>query len=400
MGPRQSGKSTLNRLIAASTAGSTEERLDDAATLEAARADPGRFVRHDRLLVIDEIQRAPELLLAIKQEVDLDPRPGRFLLSGSADVLAMSRASDSLAGRVEIIELLPFSQVEIDRSPDGLLECLLTDTFEPPGADGGPDLVGYVERAVRGGFPEVVAARSERSRSRFFSSYLQTLLERDARDISRIRRPSQLDTVMRILVDRQAMPLAIESAARDTGLPRSTFEDHLSLLKRLYLIRDLSAFADSATKRAVKQRKLLVVDAGLAAWLQGRDVRDVMSDPRSLGQTVEGLVLLELIRQASWLDPRIRISHYRSKDGAEVDALIEGPRRHIVGIEVKATETPRDGHFRHLRHLRARLGPRFRRGVVLHAGRTTAQYEDEMWALPISSLWTTPSPASRNAERP
>jgi predicted AAA+ superfamily ATPase len=191
--------------------------------------------------------------------------------------------------------------------------------------------------------------------------------------------------MLRVLVDRHAAPLAIESAARDAGLPRSTFEDHLALLQRLFLVRFLPAFATSATRRAMKQRKLMVVDSGLVAWLAGWSASP--SAP-STGQAIEGLALQELVRQASWLDPRIRLSHYRSKDGVEVDLVIEGPDRSVVGVEIKSSETPRARDFRHLHHLRAALGPRFRRGVVLHVGRTVASYGDDMWALPLSAIWT------------
>lgn len=382
-GPRQCGKSTLNRAVAAGIAGSTERRLDDQPTLERAHRDPNAFVRHDGLMVIDEVQRAPELLLAIKQEVDLDPRPGRFLLSGSSNVLDMARTRDSLTGRMELVDLHPLTQSEIERRPGGVLERLLASGFAPDGVAAVDDLDGYLDRAARGGFPESLEF-AERGRERFFASYLETLLERDARDISRIRDPTQLDTMMRVLVDRHAMPLALESAARDAGLPRSTFEDHLALLERLFLVRLLPAFAGTATKRAVKQRKLLIVDSGLAVWLAGWS-----KDPgaATAGQALEGFVLLELLRQVSLADPRIRLSHYRSRDGVEVDALVETPDRAVVGIEVKATETPRDRDFRHLRHLQRALGPRFRRGVVLHAGRAVASYGDGLWALPISILW-------------
>lgn len=383
-GPRQCGKSTLNRIITSTIPGAVERRLDDVATLERAQADPTAFVRHDGLLVVDEIQRAPDLLLAIKQEVDLDPAPGRFLLTGSANVLAMARARESLAGRVGLVDLHPFSQGEIEGAPDGLISRLVAPEFSPDDIEATEDLPGYLDRAFRGGFPEVQAL-SVRGRARFFASYLQTLLEHDARDISRIRDPSQLDTMLRVLVDRHAAPLAVESAARDAGLPRSTFEDHLALLERLFLVRFLPAFATSATKRAVKQRKLMVVDSGLAAWLAGWDPSP---DAPSTGRTLEGLALQELVRQASWLDPRMRLSHYRSKDGVEVDLVIEGPDRSVIGVEVKSSETPRARDFRHLNHLRAALGPRFRCGVVLHVGRTVASYGDDMWALPLDAIWT------------
>jgi uncharacterized protein len=384
IGPRQCGKSTLNRVISSTIPGAVERRLDDVATLERAEADPTAFVRHNGLLVIDEIQRAPDLLLAIKQEVDLNQAPGRFLLTGSANVFAMANTRESLAGRVEVVELHPFSQGEIESAPEGLISRLLAPAFSPDGIEATENLAGYLHRAFRGGFPEA-RALSNRGRARFFASYLQTLLQRDARDISRIRDPMQLDTMLRVLVDRHSMPFAVESAARDAALPRSTFEDHLALLQRLFLVRFLPAFATSATKRALKQRKLLIVDSGLAAWLAGWSED---SAAPSTGQAIEGFALQELVRQASWLDPRIRLSHYRSKDGAEVDLVIEAPDRSVVGVEVKSSETPRARDFRHLQHLRATLGPRFRCGVLLHVGDTVASYGDDMWAIPLSAVWT------------
>lgn len=356
-------------------------------TPDSGATGTGRFVRHDSLLVVDEIQPSPDLLLAIKQEVDLDPRPGRFLLSGSADVLALARTRDSLAGRLAIVELHPLSQGEIDVRPDGLVERLLGESFEPDEPAAPEHVESYLARATRGGYPEAVDL-ADRDRPDFFASYLATMLERDARELSRIRTPAQLATVLSVLADRHTHSLAVESAARDSGLPRSTFDDRLALLERLLLVQLIPALATSATRRSVKQRKLLLADSGLAAHLIGAGA----AGHRLAGTTIEGFALLELVRQISWSDPRTRLLHYRSKDGAEVDAVIEGPDRRLVGIEVKATESPRPDDARHLRHLARMVGRRFARGVVLHAGTTVARYDEDIWALPISSLWTTTRP--------
>ncbi|WP_409185249.1 ATP-binding protein [Amycolatopsis sp. VS8301801F10] len=384
-GARQAGKSTLARMIANDS--SVEVRnLDHPQDLAAARADPSGFVDFDRLMVIDEIQRAPELFLPIKAAVDADPRPGRYLLTGSSQILALRGLPDTLPGRSETLELWPLSQGEIDGTRDDFVDAAFAL---------GPDLhhrselsrQDYAERAVRGGFPEAVRRTAPRRRARFFQSYLEDLITRDIRQLGEIEKLTQLRALLRLLAGRNAGLLVPNSLGNDAGLTYHTTQRYLSLLEEIFLIKRIPAWSRTVTGRAVDTPKVAFVDTGIAADLVQAEPAALIRPGGEFGSLLEGFVLMELARQLTWSGNRAELYHYRTKDKVEVDAVLENPRGQVVAIEVKAATTVTSGDFRGLRHLEQRLGDDFLAGYVLHTGPGTLPFGPKFRALPISALW-------------
>jgi uncharacterized protein len=387
-GARQAGKSTLARLTTQSRPNALVRLLDDPATLRAARDDPAGFVEHDGLLVIDEVQLAPELFRSIKVAVDTDPRPGRFLLTGSAQILALRQLPDALPGRMEIVELWPFSQGEIDRSPDAFVDAAFAH---------GPVLSAtsalrkrdYLERAARGGYPEAVR-RSPRRRAAFFDSYLTNLIERDVKELAVIERRSDLRRLLALLAGRSGGLLVPATLAAESGIPRTTLNRYLELLTAVFLIKQIPAWSASQTQRAVGTPKLAFTDTGIACHLLGQDATRLGEPDGAAGPIIETFVLMELARQLTWSSERARLHHYRTKDKVEVDAVLETPDGRVLAIEVKAGATVRTEDLAGLRHLAQRLGPRLVAGYVLYTGQQTLPFGDRLRALPIDALWHTP----------
>ncbi len=383
-GARQSGKSTLVRQVNDELRGEWRS-LDRQATRAAAEFDPTTFVRSDGLLVIDEVQRVPELLLAIKEEVDADPRPGRFLLTGSARVLGLRSVPDALPGRMETIELWPLSQGEIDGRPDGFVDAVF---------DEGTDLrhhsaverSEYVDRIVRGGFPEAVA-RTGRRREAFFDNYVADLLNREIRQISEIERGPQMRTLIRILAARSGQLLVPGALARELGIPQSTVARYVSLLEEVFLLKRIPAWSRNLTSRAVSTSKVAMVDSGVAANLLGHDARGLRRIDSPLGGLLEGFVTMEIARQLTWSRTRAELFHYRTKDKVEVDIVLEDRRGRVVAIEVKASATVRADDFHGINHLASRLGDDLLVGIVFYAGSDTLPFGPKSRAVPISALW-------------
>lgn len=384
-GARQCGKSTLVAQVGA--ARNAEWRsLDRAATREAARYDPTGFVAGDRPLVVDEVQRVPDLLLAIKEQVDADPRPGRFLLTGSARLLALRGLPDALPGRMETIELWPLSQGEIDERPDLFVDAAfelgseLALTSEEERSD-------YVERVTRGGFPEAIA-RSARRRERFFDSYVSDLINRDVIQLSEIGRGREMRALVRLLAARSGQLVVPAALGNELGVSRQTVVRYLELLEEVFLIKRIPAWSRNVSSRAVSTPKLAMVDSGIAANLLGADADRLRQPGAGLGPLVEGFVAMELARQLTWSQVRADLYHYRTKDKVEVDIVLENRRGQVVAIEVKAAATVRNEDFAGIRHLGDRIGDDLIAGIVLYTGPETLPFGPRLRAMPISALWT------------
>jgi predicted AAA+ superfamily ATPase len=334
--------------------------------------------------VIDEIQRAPELLLAIKSRLDIDPTPGQFLLTGSANLRRIPRVADALPGRVDYLTLWPFTQGEIAGSRDGLLDHLLRG--EVPNISGAP--VGreaYAERLLAGGFPEAIR-RAPTARRRFFDSYVGAIVERDLADVARVQDPSAMATLLRLIAARSGALARYDKLGRETGIDGKTAKAHVAALERLFLIRIRPPWHVNLGQRQVKAPKLYVADPGLLAALVGADERRVRDDGGFAGALLETFVATEIERQASWSQEPVTLWHYREGE-REVDVLIERGSGELVGVEVKASGTVRAQDFRGLAHLREKLGSRLMAGVVLYAGERTLPFGDRLWALPLAALW-------------
>jgi predicted AAA+ superfamily ATPase len=387
-GARQTGKSTLARLVATAFPGSEFRYLDEAPVRAAAQADPSLFVRHEGLLVIDEVQRVPDLFLAVKHEVDVDPRPGRFLLTGSARLLGLQEIPDLLPGRAETVELSPLSQGEIDGLPDGFVEALFrygTDIRVPTSELRRED---YIERAIRGGYPEAVRRTDHGRRARFLESYITDLVNRDVRQLSEIERPADMRRLVN-LVAASTASLAVPAAiASRLQVPASTVKRYLSLLDLLFITRQIPAWSTNMTTRAVATPKLVLTDSGLAAHLTGMSLRRARQPTAPVGPLIETFVLGELTRQLTLTDQPVRLYHYRDRDQYEVDAVLESASGEVIACEVKAAETVRSEDFRGIQRLARRLGDQLVAGIVLYAGGQPLPFGDRLRAWPISTLWT------------
>jgi len=384
-GARQVGKSTLVRQIAGESAAEWRD-LDLPPDRQSALEDPVGFVAFDGLLVIDEIQRAPELLLAIKVAVDADPRPGRFLLTGSARLLGLRDLPDTLPGRMETIELWPFSQGEIDRTADSFIDAAFTL---------GPELrhesavsrADYADRIVRGGLPEAVARADPRRRGRFFDAYAQNLIDRQVTQLGEIERTAQLKELLNLLAARSGQLVAAGSLESDLQISRPTVARYMRLLEEIFLIKRIPGWSRNLGTRATATPKLIFVDSGIAARLLSVDSHALRRPGAPFGPLLEGFVLSELARQLTWSAELADLYHYRDHNKVEVDAVLENRRRQVVGIEVKAASTVRTDDFAGLRRLADKLGEDFIVGVVLYTGTATLPFGPKFRALPLSAVW-------------
>lgn len=384
-GARQVGKSTLVHRLVRGRTNTRERSLDLGIERAAAEHDPTAFVRHPGLLVIDEIQRVPELVFAIKAAVDRDDRPGQFLLTGSARLLKSRPLPDALVGRMETLELWPLSQGEIEQTSDDFVDRLFQaePDFEVESTEPRELLC---ERLCRGGFPEAVR-RDEGRRARFFAAYLSDLIQRDVAQLAEIERRDLLQRLLKATAARAAQLMKVTALASDLAAPKSTLERYLALFEEVFLIKRIPAWSAAATPRAAHISKLLFVDTGLCAHVLGRSVKRLAKDDAAIGPLLENFVLGELSRQLGWSSERVTLHHYRTRDGIEVDAVLEAADGRIVGVEIKAGETVRTDDFRSLRHLQARAGRHFHRGIVLHAGDQALSFGDGMMAVPLVSIW-------------
>jgi predicted AAA+ superfamily ATPase len=366
--------------------------LDRAQDRAAAVSDPVGFVDTPDLLVIDEIQRAPELLLAIKSSVDEDPRPGRYLLTGSSRLFGMIAAPDALPGRMEAIELWPFSQGEIDGEPDGFIDALFT-----LGSDLRHESVvsraDYAARIVRGGLPEAVVRTDTRRRERFFDAYVQALIDRDVRQLSDIQHKGALRKLVRLLAARSGTIIAAGALESCLGLSRPTIARYLQALDEIFLVKRIPGWSRNLGTRATAAPKLIFVDSGIAAHELSFDARALLRPGAPFGPLLESFVLSELARQLTWSEQPTDLYHYRDHSRFEVDAVLENRRGQVVGIEVKAASTVGPDDFRGLRRLADRLDDDFVAGIVLYTGSSTLPFGDRLRAMPVSALWQVPAPS-------
>lgn len=386
-GPRQCGKTTLVRQLEESMAYGYFSLDDDVVRL-AAEGDPLGFVADlPRRVILDEVQRVPSLFTALKMAVDKDREPGRFLLTGSTSPLFVPRLADSLAGRMEIIRLFPFAQCEIEAGPTGFFGALFGTGFRTRHCERlGVELA---ERIVAGGYPAALARTTPRRRAVWYRDYVETMVQRDVRDLARIASLDTLPRLLQLAAGQTAHLLNVTDLAGPFQVSRPTIRSYLTLLEQAFLLDELSPWHNNRLSRLVKTPKIHIGDTGIAATLLGMDVKALRDDRPLLGQLVETFVYQELQRQASGRDEEVRFYHFRDRDGLEVDIVMEKEGRLVAGVEVKAGATVSGSDFRGLRKLAAAAGHRFASGVVLFDGETCASFGDRLYAAPISTLWQT-----------
>jgi hypothetical protein len=384
-GPRQAGKTTLVRQVAAK--GLRYLTLDDELTLLAARADPVGLIRSLDRAVIDEIQRAPQLLLAIKKSVDEDRRPGRFLLTGSANLMALPVVADSLAGRMETLSLMPLSQTEIEgHSANWIDQAFAGQLLRADTPALGAELV---ERVLRGGYPEAVSRVSAKRRVTWARQYTDALIQRDVRDVAGIDKLEQLPRFLNALAQTAGQMCNYSQLAGQVGLDGKTAARYAGVFETMYLLKRVDVWARNRLSRVVKTPKLQFIDAGLLAMLMNLGIEEVRRDRSRFGQVLETFVFGELLKHTTSAEGDYQLLYYRDADKVEVDIVIENAAGQLVGVEVKASATVKASDLRGLRKLAALAGDQFKMGVLLYDGAETLPLGDGIWAAPLSSLWGT-----------
>ena len=384
-GPRQCGKTTLARVVG-ERMGYLYVSFDDDVARDAAQADPAGFVADlPERTILDEVQHVPELFAALKMAVDHKRVAGRFLLTGSANVLLVPKLADSLAGRMEILRLHPLAQCELAWHAPAFLDNLFRGGFKIRQSERlGRQLA---DRIVAGGYPAALARQSEKRRATWYRDYLEALVQRDVRDLARISALDALPRLLSLAAAQTARLVNITEMAAPFQLSRPTIRDYVTLLERVFLLETLPPWHSNRLSRLVKTSKLHLGDTGLACAVLGADSRSLALDRPLLGQLLETFVFQELRRQASWRDEAIAFFHFRDKDGAEVDLVLERGAREVAGVEVNASATVTVADFRGMRKLREAAGRRFVAGVVLYDGATTASFGDGFFAVPLRTLW-------------
>ncbi|MEW6684214.1 MAG: ATP-binding protein [Nitrospirota bacterium] len=388
-GARQTGKTTLAQQVA-DERGGVYVTLDDPAVLGTARSDPMALVRGgDGLVVIDEAQKAPELFPAIKLEVDRRRRPGRFLLTGSANVLLLPRLSESLAGRMEILSLLPLSQDEIAGRTERFADALFSR--EPAALHRrAVDRLDVCRRLMAGGYPEALTRETSERRAAWFKAYVATLLQRDVRDLAHIEGLTDMPRLLGLLAARSSALLNMSELSRSSGITHSTLRRYLTLLEATFILQPLPAWSTNVAKRFVKSPKIHLVDTGLAAHLRGDTDPERLAQSPELGHLLESFVLQELRKQLGWSRQLVSLFHLRTAAGREVDIVLEAPGGRLVGIEVKAAATVSRSDFAGLEALAEAAGKNFVRGVLLYLGETALPMGETLRAVPMSELWEGP----------
>jgi hypothetical protein len=389
-GPRTVGKSTLLRALALVLSGVVVD-LDDLATREAVAADPAAFLSGRDMVCIDEYQHVPEILDAVKAELNRDLRPGRFVLTGSTRHDALPAVARALTGRLHLVTVLPLSQVELaGRAGNALGELLRGE----PLAGGAASLTTreeYVDRVVVGGLP-LALARHDAARLRWFDDYVRLSLERGSAEVTRVRQPAQLQGLLERLAGQTAQVLNVAAAARAVGMDERTADHYISLLEAVFLVQRLPAWGTTLRARAGSSPKIHVTDSGVAARLlrltPARLVRAQAAARAEFGHLFETFVVGELLKQASWLDGVAGWGHWRTHDGDEVDLVVEGDDGGVVAFEVKAASRVSTEEFRGLRKLRSALGDRLICGVVITTGAHCYAAEDRVQVAPADRLWT------------
>lgn len=386
MGPRQVGKTTLvTSLINNEWEYIT---LDDQAQFAIAKNDPAGFIRHysNTKVILDEVQRLPELFVSIKQMVDENRMPGHFLLTGSANALLLPKLSDSLAGRMESVRLNTLSECEILNVKPQFLEKLLMK--DVPTTKEIRVRSHLLDRVVVGCFPEPLQRVSQRRTAVWYQQYINTLIQRDIRDIAQIDYPELMSKLIKLIAFCTSKLVNFSKLGGELGLDRLTVRRYIGLLEQLFLIEQLPAWHSNEYKRLIKTPKLHPVDTGMTCAIRGITQEKLLNQPENFGLLLESFIYNELRKQAVWVDEPLSFYHYRDKDKFEVDIVIENAAGECFGVEVKASATLTEKDFNGLNRLKAITGDRFKMGILLYDGDRTAAFGEKLFAVPIAAIWS------------
>ena len=385
-GARQVGKTTLVGDIAAHERPMTAVTLDDRATREAASSDPAGFIAGlEGPAFIDEIHRAPDLLLELKKAVDADTTPGRFVITGSANVLASRRIQDALPGRIDRVDMWPLAQSEIHGGVHNLVDELFAGRV--PQVTGAPVGRGAFSTIVaEGGYPEARRRPAGRVRERWFANYVASTLARDLTELADVRRIDDAERLLRLLATQSANLLSYRKVGAQLDMHHATVQSYVALLEQMFLVKRLPAWRPGLGAREAATPKLYVCDSGLLASLLGADANRIATDDQVTGKLCETFVVGELMRHASWSQQQPRIFHYQ-RDREDVDVILENNRGEVVGVEVKAAASLRQSDWKWLKKLADARGESFKAGLVVYAGEQTIPLGARLHAMPYRGFW-------------
>lgn len=390
-GPRTVGKSTLLRMLAGEL-GARLLDLDDLDTRAAVTRDPVTMLGESSPVLIDEYQHAPIVLDVIKTRMNESSRPGQFILTGSARHESLPRAAQALTGRLQRLHVLPLAQTEIDGTRPDLLPRMLRSPAETvAGAPSETSREDYIQRIVRGGFPIALTAGSDRARWRWIDNYVRLTLERDVQELSRVRQAHTLPAILERTAGQTAQVLNAAELANGAGVDESTVRDYLRLLEAVFLVQILPPWDRTLTKRTGTRPKIHMVDTGVSTRLLRLTAEKLARrDPAALtefGHPLETFVVNEILKEAGWTEEIAGYGHWRTRDGLEVDLVLETDDGCVLAVEVKAAARVSGDDFRGMRKLRDVLGDAFIAGVALYTGVRSYTYEDRLHVMPIDRLW-------------
>jgi len=384
-GPRQCGKTTLARQVG-DAEGFKYLSFDDDVQRAAAQADPVGYVADlPERVILDEVQRVPELFTSLKAAIDAQRKPGRFILTGSANVLLVPKLADSLAGRMEILRLHPLSQAELSGGTPDFLSALFGSAFKA-GSSGRRLGRMLAERVAAGGYPPALARATARRQAAWYRDYANTLIQRDVLDLARISALDALPRLLALAAGQTACLVNVSELAAPFQVSRQTIREYLTLLAKIFLLEELPTWHSNRINRLIKTPKLHVGDTGLACSLLGLDAETLWNDRALFGRMLETFVFQELRRQGSWNEEAVSFSHFRDKDKVEVEVVVESAGR-LAGVEVKAAATVTGNDFKGLRKLQDAAQESFAAGVVLYDGAAVVSFGNKLYAAPISTLW-------------
>jgi uncharacterized protein len=388
VGPRQVGKSTLcDQLLKEGAFEGQAITLDDPVMLAGAQADPLGFLQYlDKHIIIDEVQRVPELLLSIKKLVDEDRKGRRIILTGSANVMVLPKVADSLAGRIEIHNLWPLSLGELEGKKPNFIQTLISADGRFEGSK--KSWYDIVQAIKTGGYPEVVQRSTENRRAKWFESYIKSILQKDIKELSNIEGLTDIPRILHFISTRVGSTINFSEIGRLANVKNSTLHRYLTLLEQVYLILKIPAWTPNAEGEFVKSPKILLNDTGLLCHLRGEGVESLLTNRTTAGNFLENFVAMEIIKQISWTDDYLKSYHFSMHKGAEVDLVLEDRKKQLYGIEIKSTASVNQGAFKGLKRLAEIAGERFKRGIVLYSGEhTVGGFGENMLAVPIGALW-------------
>ena len=387
VGARQTGKSTFcSQLLEDGTFDAQFITFDDPATLAAAGADPLGFLKGlNKHVILDEIQRAPELFLSIKKLVDQDRKSRRFILTGSADVMTLPKVADSLAGRIEVHTLWPLSMNEIMGSASDFL-TVLTAKEGKFSADKSR-WEDILQAIVVGGYPEVVQRSTESRRAKWFESYMLSVLQKDIRDLANIEGLTQIPNILQLIATRIGSTINMSAISRLSGVKNTTLQRYMALLEHVFLLVKVPAWTPNLEGQFVKSPKIYLNDTGLLSHLRGEDKESLLANRKEAGAFLENFVVMDIIKQVSWSDQFLKLYHFSIHKGAEVDLVLENRKKQLFGIEIKSAATLKEQDFKGLKQLSKLAGDKFQKGIILYSGEEMLSFGDNLWAVPIANVW-------------